>query len=310
MAAAGEAGWNPVESIVFRTQKKYPEYNNIIESNFEPEPEPEPTKPKSKWIENDDDENPENDPAYKVSYDYAKGKNPCMNYTDDSGTNYFVHVKFPIPRMYSYNPDELRKPFLTVRKKIHDLTQYYTSSTFPEAPDGIYTWIVGDNGKFLAGRVRSILEMGTLHKQLADYAKTKHIFVAGECKKEGTTVYFNIQSGTFSLEIIRRKNTTGYNAPTKEQRLLTKGKNIFINMGLTPILLEGNETLINPTNVPITKEELQTYVESGFNVLLYEKREECLSDLFSKNYPRGIRLRGGGKRTRRRRGRRSTRKRS
>lgn len=296
MAEAGV--WNPVESIRFRRQKKYPDYNNGTQNNSEPEQEPEPTKPKSKWI--DDSNYPENDPAYLVAYDYAKGKNPCMTYTDESGNTFFVHVKFPIPRTYSYNMTEIRKPFLAVRKKIHDLTQYYTSTTFPDAPDGIYTWIIGDNGKFLAGRVRSILEMGTLHKQLADVAKVKHIFVAGECKKEGTNVQINLQSGTFSLEIIRRKNQSGFNQSTKQQRLQSKAVSIFEAMGLTPIFIEGNESFINPMNVPITKQELQTYVDAGFHVYLYTAEKDCKADLFTTTFPKATRFQGGGKRTRRR----------
>jgi len=311
MAAAGVS--RNVEPFKFRTLDKYPEYNasNESESESEPEPEQESTKPKSKWIENDDDVYTENDPAYLVLYDYAKGKKPCMPYTDETGTTYYVHVFTTRPqKIYSVSIEDFRKRYLPIRKTIHDLTQYYDVTTFPDAPDGIYTWIVGDKGKFLAGRVRSILEMGTLHKQLADVSKSKHIYVAGECSKKGNEVYFNIQSGTFSLAIIRRKNKSRLNEATKQQLLQAKGQSIFESMGLTPIAFGGTYSLINPRSTPITKEELQQYVQAGFDVYLYEKREDCKSDLFTTTFPKAIRFQeGGSKRTRRRmRCRSSTRK--
>jgi hypothetical protein len=303
MAEAGVV--RNIEPIPFRTLQKYPEYNTSNETESEPEATPESTKPKSKWIENDDDVYTENDPAYLVLYDYAKGKKPCMPYTDETGTTYYVHVLTSSPqKTYSTSIEDFRKRYLPIRKSIHDLTQYYDSSTFPDAPDGIYTWIVGDKGKFLAGRVRSILEMGTLHKQLADVSKSKHIVVAGECSKKGNEVYFNIQSGTFSLAIIRRKNKSRLNEATKQQLLQEKGHAIFESMGLTPIAFGGTYSLINPRTTPITKEELQQYVQAGFDVYLYEKREDCKGDLFTKDYPRAIRFQEGGSRQTRRSGRR------
>lgn len=296
MAAAGVGNWNHSESIQFRTLKKYPEYNTSNES--ESEPELEAIKRKSKWIENDDPENePSRDPAYIVLYDYAKGKKPCMPYTDETGNEYFVHVFTPHPQnVYQLTMEEFRKHYLTIRKKIHDLTQYYTSSTFPDAPDGIYTWILGDKGKFFAGRVRSILEIGTTHKQLADASKSKHIYVGGECSKSGKKIYFNIQSGSFSVKIIRRNNTTGLNEETKQQRLQAKGQAAFESMGLTAFGYIGSYSLINSETVPITKKELQQYVHAGFDVYLYKNSDDCKADLFTTKYPRAIRFQEGGRR--------------
>ena len=297
-----------IEPIRFRTLKTYPEYN----TSNEQEPEPESIKPKSKWIENDDPENePERDPAYRVLYTYTQGKKRCMPYTDETGTTYFVQVLTPpLKNILFLSKEDVRKHYLTIRKKIHDLTQYYDVTTFPEAPDGIYTWIVGDKGKFLAGRVRSILEMGTIHKQLADVSKSKHIYVAGECSKKGNEVYFNIQSGTFSLAIIRRTNKSRLNEATKQKLLQAKGQATFESMGLTPIAFGGTYSLINPRSTPITKDELQQYVQAGFIVYLYKNRDDCKADSDTSTFPRAIRFQEGGSRQTRRRSRRrsSTRK--
>lgn len=83
----------------------------------------------------------------------------------------------------------------------------YTPDTLHVAPDGTYLWIYTQDGQFRALRSYSMLEMGTKHIRIASelleaqkiktgdpILKIRH---AGELTKSGTTIYFNLLSGTF-----------------------------------------------------------------------------------------------------------------
>jgi hypothetical protein len=82
------------------------------------------------------------------------------------------------------------------------------------APDGVYTWIMytaGDGFEVYAGKIRSKQELGTLHQNL-HLCVQKTIQFAGELRKTGATIEYNLQSGTY----MARKFT-------RFQRLLTVG---------------------------------------------------------------------------------------
>jgi len=75
-------------------------------------------------------------------------------------------------------------------------------------PDGYYTWLLKDitgAGRILvAGHTRSQQELGTLHKNLDDFSGPGTIVAAGEFVKEEDHILFNLQSGSYMLDVFKR----------------------------------------------------------------------------------------------------------
>jgi hypothetical protein len=72
-------------------------------------------------------------------------------------------------------------------------------AAFTDAPDGIYTWIMYKDGstfEVYAGKIRSKQELGTLHQNLS-WCVEKAVMFAGELRKAGHHVDYNLQSGTY-----------------------------------------------------------------------------------------------------------------
>ena len=68
-----------------------------------------------------------------------------------------------------------------------------------DAPDGIYTWMMyrdGDSFVVYAGKIRSNQEIGTLHQNLS-WCAQKTVEFAGELRKTGSVIEYNLQSGTY-----------------------------------------------------------------------------------------------------------------
>lgn len=139
------------------------------------------------------------------------------------------------------------------------------------APDGVYTWILykppgAGRGEFSwAFRpVRSILEVGTLHKSIARAVGAATIHAAGEMQKQDRELTINYLSGSFMLNDCNRR-----------------AKEVIMNevfsesMGGIPYSFT-DKTLI--TAQP-TMEELQYYANKGFRICLHEpdKVAECKS---------------------------------
>jgi hypothetical protein len=190
---------------------------------------------------------------------YMSGKRSCLPYTDPEGNHFYVRVSVP---------EERNRNFNTFREKVQKMTQLYTKETFLEAPDGVYTWILGNNG-FFAVKVQSRLELGTLHKQIALASDTRQVRVAGECAKTGLDIAFNLQSGTYSLPMSRVRENAN-------KILLSRAKNVFEDMGfkkITPLLTANS--FITEVQVPVSYRELKAYVDAGFEVILARTLEEC-----------------------------------
>jgi len=67
------------------------------------------------------------------------------------------------------------------------------------APDGVYTWImykVGSGFEVYAGMARSSQEVGTLHQNL-QICTGRIVQFAGELRKTGNRIEYNLQSGTY-----------------------------------------------------------------------------------------------------------------
>ena len=137
------------------------------------------------------------------------------------------------------------------------------------APDGVYTWILykppgagKGNFSWAFRPVRSILEVGTLHKSIARAVGAKTIHAAGEMEKRDGKLTINYLSGSFMLKDCNRE------AKVKIMNQVFANYMGYIDYTFT------DKTLI--TAQP-TMEELQYYANKGFRICLHEpdKVDEC-----------------------------------
>jgi len=145
----------------------------------------------------------------------------------------------------------------------------FTRDTFRTAPDGVYTWILSDKG-FFANKVHSILELGTLHLNLAEHTAASYIYGAGECGKMGGTLEYNTLSGSFMVPLIRKYS----NNVDLDERVHSTIEHMFGAMGFETII-RVEKTLIDKERMPLTEDELAMYVRAGYTVYLYDRETTC-----------------------------------
>lgn len=170
------------------------------------------------------------------------------------------------------------------RQKVIDYihrVERFDQTTLLKAPNGVYTWILykkrdDPTTYFACARVKSIVEMGTLHYAVARGVEASTIHGAGELKKVGKDITFNFLSGSFMQKWISGKNPL-CTLPEME---------VFIRKNyLEPIFPRTNtyftkETIIARYFLKVpTMEEIQSYADEGFVVCVHpkDKKDECLS---------------------------------
>lgn len=199
---------------------------------------------------------------------YTGAKHMCLPFLHSDGNRYFLRIIKPA-EMSSAQAKDAVKSFI--------MPTIYIPHTFPTAPDGIYTWILGDAG-FFAGKVRSKFEFGTIHKQLADLTGTRRIYVAGECRKTGTNIEYNLMSGTYTRNMIssrwNNRSIQLKNTPTYK-KLSTTVIALFDGMGFTTDP-SHETTFITDELTPITKEELDEYKAAGFQIEMFQDKNLCI----------------------------------
>jgi hypothetical protein len=78
-------------------------------------------------------------------------------------------------------------------------------SDLTRAENGIYTWIIKDDGKMYLSKTLGNQEIGSLHVNLDMYSGDANVVAAGELKKEGDTVTYNLRSGTYMEKVIKTR---------------------------------------------------------------------------------------------------------
>ena len=113
---------------------------------------------------------------------------------------------------YSTNSRRRRYKWSRNAKKTASAIAYFkrkilTNENVSRGPDGYYTWLLkdGPEGRTLvAGHTRTQQELGTLHKNLDDFSGPGTIVAAGEFVKEEDHILFNLQSGSYMLDLFKR----------------------------------------------------------------------------------------------------------
>jgi hypothetical protein len=163
--------------------------------------------------------------------------------------------------------------------------------------DGYYTWLIYTEDAeqlFVATKALSILEIGTIHMDIAKRVNAKKIHAAGELKVDGESITFNLQSGTYMKPAMQKKGNrcrTDY-----FEELVIKKVKMYLGDNAKDI----EESLINKDNLPITGEELALYEEYGALITKYDSFEACKAANQRKN---------GGSTRKKRRSKRKTNKR-
>jgi len=139
-------------------------------------------------------------------------------------------------------------------------SRYKTDGTLTDAPDGMYTWIISREGGLFAAQPISNQELGTLHINLAMFndIDKEDVIAAGELRKEGLNVTFNLQSGSFMEQVYSRGGPAALEIPKQ----LAEEK--FRSIGLTPIFNEA--PMINAAPIltrPENYEALKRFFESN-----------------------------------------------
>lgn len=145
--------------------------------------------------------------------------------------------------------------------------------------NGTFTWMIyrkaGSNIiQFAASRVRSMFEVGTLHRSIAKSVGAKTIHGAGEMKKTGNRILYNFLSGSYVAKWIDSKDRS-CTMEEMEDFLVPKFQAFF--PGLELVRSSTGNTFITATATPVTMEELQLYTDAQFKVCLHDNRDTCKS---------------------------------
>lgn len=180
-----------------------------------------------------------------------------------------------------------------------------TNAQLQESPDGIYTWILyrskGDpkTTKFAAARVKSVLEIGTLHRAIVYGTDAVTVHGAGELQKTGTTIDINVQSGSFMVEW--KDLPDSCDLSKMGPFVLEKVKPFLSKFRVTTV---HTDSFVTDAALPPTAAEIEEYKAKGLVVCEYKDETSCKKGKAS-CLPKGGRRK---KTLRRRKKRRTTRK--
>lgn len=155
---------------------------------------------------------------------------------------------------------------------IHEIP-VLTKEEFEGAENGTYAWVIckiageeDEPPKFFTRKVRSILEVGSLHKAIVRGVLAATIHGAGEARKEGSTITFNFLSGSYmQIDCDKDARETFLKEHLASDEMFGKKAKFPKDMLQTFI-----------TEQP-TMEELQDYADKGFRICLHDTKEECES---------------------------------
>ena len=184
-------------------------------------------------------------------------------------------------------------------------SRYKINGALTDAPDGMYTWIISREGDLFAAQPISNQELGTLHINLAMFndIDKEDVVAAGELRKEGPNVTFNLQSGSFMEQVYSRGGPAALEIP--KQLAVQK----FRSIGLTPIFNEA--PMINAAPIltrPENYEALKGFFESNVRSRLSPPKKKKRNTDFGGGSGMALKF-GGGSRNSRRRCRRTRRRR-
>lgn len=123
-----------------------------------------------------------------------------------------------------------KRPYLM---RVQDIIAFFKArmlSDITKAADGVYTWIYKDNGLMHLSLARSIQEIGSLHANLDAFSGEGNIVAAGELKRVGDNIAYNLRSGTYMERVVTTRE--------KRNELVKLIDNFLASRGLVPRFLK------------------------------------------------------------------------
>jgi len=181
-------------------------------------------------------------------------------------------VAFFILKTAKYTRDEhaneykFMRPYKVPVEQIIETFKSKMQSDLEKADDGIYTWIIKDDNVMYFSKTLGNQEIGSLHVNLDMYSGEANIVAAGELKKEGPTVTYNLRSGTYMDKVIKTRAIRNEKIKVVSDFISTKG--------LTPKFLKckGDE---NGNGTEECTEEYETL--AGMNII--DKQSSILTPM-------------------------------
>lgn len=141
-----------------------------------------------------------------------------------------------------------------------------------EAPAGTYLWIYSDKG-IAFNPVYSQLEFGTLHDNLAKRIGASVIYLAGEIYKSGERLYtYNILSGSYMMPLIRK--CYDISCEQAQKKLIERTERLFADV-LNARSTYDPRSLLKQSTVPVTQEEIDMYLEAGYDIYYFRMKKIC-----------------------------------
>lgn len=191
---------------------------------------------------------------------YGVRKNQCSK-VNINGADYYANISIDS----SINNDQMK----SIKESVNAEYKLYDAETLLTAPNGIYTWLLSDEG-FFAIKVRNILELGTLHMVIAERTNSTNVYLSGELLKTNSAIRFNLLSGTYMVPLLKKVKN---NSIIREEAM-----KLFNQMHFNSIENASDEpTYIAEDRLPLLYEDLLIYHNAGYSVTLYKDKENCIS---------------------------------
>ena len=135
------------------------------------------------------------------------------------------------------------------------------------ANPGVYTWIIFEDGAFIAAKTTTAAELHTKHFDLYEQHQVP-VVMAGEMRVDASGhVEYNFQSGTY-MGKMKMNNPIGYN----ETKFQTEMARILTNAGAASVRFVAESFI---PSVVATRDALQKYRELGYNVTKFASLQDC-----------------------------------
>jgi hypothetical protein len=172
-----------------------------------------------------------------------------------------------------YYVDILLNPSADINRAKHALlSQIPIHTTLNEADEGTYLWVYTDKG-IAFNPVYSQLEFGTLHDNLARRIGASVVYLAGEIYKTDEDSYiYNILSGTYMMPLIKKCYTIS--CEEAQKKLMERTQKMFEDI-LDGEIQYDSKTLLKNATVPVTPDEINKYLQAGYDVYYFRMKKIC-----------------------------------
>lgn len=160
--------------------------------------------------------------------------------------------------------------FVRLDASVADLSKLPIIS-IEEGGDGIYTFLFDEMGTLRTGKVQNMFELETKHLVLTFKYRPNEVIAAGELKKSGNTIVFNLLSGTYMKELF-------YTISNAEvSNYINEVTALFNKVGYNDVSYT-QQVLLSNEAAPLTKEQLDEYANIGVIIKLYKSKIACMQE--------------------------------